>query len=31
MQLVRALKPDVPLVGMDGIPLRDMIEFEIFL
>ena len=25
----RRLKPEIPLVGMDGIPLRDEIEFEI--
>lgn len=27
----RRLKPEIPLLGMDGIPLRDEIEFEIFL
>lgn len=31
MQLVRAIKPEVPPLGMDGIPLRDMIEFEMLL
>ncbi len=27
----RRLKPEIPLVGMDGIPLRDEIELEIIL
>src|SRR5438105_186155 len=27
----RRLKPEIPLVGRDGIPLRDEIEFEIHL
>ena len=27
----RKLKPEIPLFGNDGIPLRDEIEFEIFL
>ena len=27
----RRLKPDIPLVGMDGIPIRDEIELEILL
>jgi len=27
MERVRALKPDVPLVGHEGLPLRDMWEF----
>jgi ribosomal protein S18 acetylase RimI-like enzyme len=27
----RKRKPDIPLVGMDGIPLRDEIELEIML
>ena len=27
----RKLKPDIPLVGMDGIPLRDELELEIML
>jgi ribosomal protein S18 acetylase RimI-like enzyme len=27
----RLLKPEIPLVGMDGIPLRDEIELEILL
>ena len=28
MDRVRALKPDVPLTGSDGLPLLDMWEFE---
>jgi GNAT superfamily N-acetyltransferase len=28
MDEVRRIKPDVPLIGMEGIPLRDMIELE---
>jgi GNAT superfamily N-acetyltransferase len=28
MERVRKLKPNVPLTGMDGLPLRDMIELE---
>ncbi len=31
MERVRALKPDVPLEGSEGLPLRDMLEFEKFL
>ncbi len=27
----RRLKPSIPLIGMDGIPLRDEIEFELLL
>ena len=27
----RRLKPEIPLVGMDGIPLRDEIELELLL
>jgi hypothetical protein len=27
----RRLKPQIPLLGLDGIPLRDEIELEIFL
>ena len=27
----RTLKPEIPLIGMDGIPLRDEIELEIVL
>ena len=29
LEVSRKLKPTIPLVGMDGIPLRDEIEFEI--
>jgi len=25
----RLIKPEIPLVGMDGIPLRDEIELEL--
>lgn len=28
MQRVRQIKPQVPLLGMDGIPLRDVLELE---
>ena len=28
LQVSRKLKPEIPLVGMDGIPLRDEIELE---
>jgi ribosomal protein S18 acetylase RimI-like enzyme len=31
MDKVRKVKPDVPLIGMDGIPLRDMLELDITL
>jgi len=27
----RRLKPEIPLIGMDGIALRDEVEFEMFL
>jgi hypothetical protein len=27
----RKLKPDLPLIGMDGIPLRDEIELAMLL
>jgi len=27
----RKIKPSIPLVGMDGIPLRDEIELEVML
>jgi ribosomal protein S18 acetylase RimI-like enzyme len=27
----RKLKPEIPLIGMDNIPIRDEIEFEIML
>ena len=29
MEAARQLKPSIPLIGEDGIPLRDEIEFEI--
>jgi GNAT superfamily N-acetyltransferase len=29
METARQLKPSIPLIGEDGIPLRDEIEFEI--
>ena len=29
MDAARQLKPSIPLIGEDGIPLRDEIEFEI--
>jgi len=29
LEILRRLKPSIPLVGIDGIPLRDEIEFEI--
>ena len=31
MEQVRCLKPGVPLLGKDGIPLRDMIELQMLL
>lgn len=31
MEEARRIKPEIPLTGNDGIPLRDEIEFEIFL
>ncbi len=31
MDRARAIKPSIPLVGMNGIPLRDEIEFELLL
>jgi hypothetical protein len=27
----RKLKPEIPLIGLDGIPLRDEIELELLL
>jgi hypothetical protein len=27
----RRLKPEIPLLGNDGIPIRDEIEFELIL
>jgi ribosomal protein S18 acetylase RimI-like enzyme len=31
LEETRRIKPEVPLMGMDGIPLRDEIELEIML
>jgi ribosomal protein S18 acetylase RimI-like enzyme len=31
LQVSRKLKPEIPLVGMDGIPLRDEIELEMMV
>lgn len=31
LEVSRRLKPQIPLVGMDGIPLRDEIELELML
>jgi hypothetical protein len=31
IDLSRKLKPEIPLIGMDGIPIRDEIELEIIL
>ena len=31
MEEARMIKPEIPLTGNDGIPLRDEIEFEIYL
>ncbi|MCL2545124.1 MAG: GNAT family N-acetyltransferase [Clostridia bacterium] len=31
MEAARALKPSIPLTGMDGIPLRDELEFEMWM
>jgi len=31
MESVRAIRPEVPQVGLDGIPLRDMLELESLL
>ena len=31
MAETRRLKPNIPLVGLDGIPLRDELELEMFL
>ena len=31
MEEARKIKPEIPLTGNDGIPLRDEIEFEIHL
>ena len=31
LEEARKIKPEIPLTGNDGIPLRDEIEFEIYL
>lgn len=31
LELSRRLKPEIPLIGLDGIPLRDEIELELLL
>ena len=31
LEVSRKLKPEIPLVGMDGIPLRDEIELEMIV
>ena len=31
MEVSRRMKPSIPLIGMDGIPLRHEVEFELFL
>jgi ribosomal protein S18 acetylase RimI-like enzyme len=31
LEQLRRLKPEIPLVGIDGIPLRDEIELELLL
>jgi len=31
MDVSRRLKPEIPLIGEDGIPLRHEIEFELLL
>lgn len=31
LEVFRKLKPTIPLIGIDGIPLRDEIELEVFL
>ena len=31
LDLARKIKPEIPLIGMDGIPLKDEIEFEMEL
>ena len=31
MEQARKLKPEIPLIGNDGIPLRDEIELEMLL
>ena len=31
MEVSRKLKPDIPLIGMDGIPIKHELEFEIII
>lgn len=31
LDIARKLKPEIPLIGNDGIPLRDEIELEMIL
>lgn len=31
LEVSRKLKPEIPQIGMDGIPLRDEIEMELIL
>ena len=31
LELSRRLKPQIPLIGLDGIPLRDEVELELLL
>jgi len=31
VEQARKLKPEIPLTGIDGIPLRDEIELEVLL
>ena len=31
LDLARKIKPEIPLIGIDGIPLKDEIEFEMEL
>jgi hypothetical protein len=31
MEKSRLLKPEIPLIGNDGIPIRDEIELEMIL
>jgi hypothetical protein len=31
LEKARRLKPEIPLIGEDGIPLRDEIELEMIL
>ena len=31
LELSRKLKPEIPMIGNDGIPLRDEVELEMIL